>query len=495
MTPAVHIALAAAVAAPIYARADVRADSPMVLRADDAVKTAYRFGDKAVEEGRVRWQLCFALGTEEVRATGMEYVDLPDGGYQATPRTEVVTFDRARLSAMVDAYRAFVTRTTERGSARQLLPVSWQHAIEGRMYGEWCGFSLELSDLARAGNIHDLALIESGVPVPGLYALVEWTPRAWGEIQAGTWVDVSPTTAGGLRLIDGTEITAGEGMDVFIALALVDDGALHDIGSARDSLPFDAVPSEVTQRRRELAESTLQTRFGVAAGAQIMRSRNMAGKPTTKRETAPTTNELTPATVSAEPRAEGSPDASAIEAALKPLMDEISGLKERITNLENAAKDETDDVEAEMDACEPKAAAPVMDAVSVDTAASDAAAVNRAKRALEARIDKLTDEAIAAGSLLPASVPAFRAALRKNDTAGAEALLCSVIEVATPTGVVGRAAEPAKAAAQRAVPYAEFEREFRRRNNIAERGAIPSSLSKKLLSETLAARHAGTITD
>lgn len=478
-------ALASLSALAVYHRADTRADSAFVLR-QAAGPARYSFSEAAVTEGRVRWQLVFATGSVEERRW-YESTYNADGSVTFGEHVETVTFDEARLGAMVDSYRQWVERCQERGAKRQLLPVSWQHAIEARLCGFDVGVELEIENLSRTGNIHDVALIARGVDVPGLYTLIEWTPTAWRAISDGTWVDVSPTTGPGYKFNDGTTLSNEFG-EVLLAVGLVDEGALHDIGSARDGLPFDAVPADVVTARSKTAKRL----FGAADAAMRMRSASMATKMRNDQAPAATAPE---AGGDVAPRMSNEEIAAIVAEACKPYGDAIEALKGEIEALKAKMMPTEDDGAVGEDGGDSEMPASGANAApDASPTAGDAEAVARAVAALNKRIDTATDKAIADGALLPASVPAFRAALRKNDKAAAEALLCDVAALSVRSGVFGTGAAPAGASNVKARTADEIRADVLARHGVAG-VLVPGNVAKEIVNEINKARAAGTLAE
>lgn len=484
-------ALATLSALTVYQRADVRSDSRFIARAESgAVVPAYAFPDEAVADGRVRWQLLFAIGSVEVRHW-FECTENPDGTVTMGERSESVTFDVARLSAMVESYQAFAAKCKERGARRQLLPVSYQHAIEARQFGFWAGAELSVGDLTRAGNVHDLTLITSGVDVPGLYALVEWTPNAWASIRSGEWVDVSPTTGTCYGFNDGAEIT-NEFAEVLLAVGLVDDGALHDIGSARDGLPFGAVPYDVAKARSKRAEGVLS-----AASAAIRMRSAMAAKQRNSESatTAPVQANAAEPAAPAETDAPMSMSREEIAAicaeACKPYVDACEAMRADLELLKTEiGKLKGDSGSGGEDGGDGEAPAVEANAAPADN--GDAAAVARADKAQARMVDEATNAAIDAGKLLPASVPAFRAALRANDKAKADALLCDVSALSFRSGGSGGVlAPPAPAPVRRST--SEIDAEVRRKHGIAPTGMLTRAAATEITNTIKAARIGGLL--
>jgi phage I-like protein len=142
----------------------------------------------------------------------------------------VYTLDR--LCAIEASTLALFAAQEAKGARAKGLPVSYMHEIEMRLQGQPTKGTLE-----RAGTIYDVHVADGlGQEPGGLYALVEWTNRAFEQIESGEWHDLSIALATDYRIADGTVI-AGECM---FAAALVDVGFFEAIPSARDGLPLDA---------------------------------------------------------------------------------------------------------------------------------------------------------------------------------------------------------------------------------------------------------------
>jgi len=135
------------------------------------------------------------------------------------------------------------------------------------------------------------------------------------------------------------------------------------------------------------------------------------------------------------------------------------------------------------------AAAP---AEPTDTA-GDIAAVARAAKAHAKLIDDATDAAIQAGTLLPTAVPAFRAALRANDKAKAEALLCDVQALSMRSGASGAAAPVKGVTTKRS--SGEIRAEVLARHGLREGGMVTRAAGSEILSEINKARAAGLLED
>lgn len=402
-------------------------------------------------EDRTRWHLLLPLNQAE---------DL-------NGESRIYTLDR--LQAIGAATEALFNSQGAKGAAPKGLPVSYMHAIELRLQGsEPAGANLE-----RAGTIYGVHVCDGEGPyLGGLWACIEWTPKAWAQIECGEWLDLSIALAQDYTLADGSRI-AGECM---FAAALVDVGFFEAIPSARAGLPLDAFARGEAQPS---AENVAFYRRGFA--------RRLFAKGETMEP------EIKPAVDGASLKFDESQIAQMrdlLGELLAPHAEKLADLAAKLDKViemqikdlaleegEEAAEaaEEAGEAEAEGEAPEAPAPAPEMApkaataAVTMAKAAEDLASRVASKVAPlgEAKIAELVQAQVESGRLLPAHVRAYALSLAKGDTAGAAGLLGDYTGLAERSGssLAAPAAKPATLAAKvtAADIIAEIEKEGRLR--------------------------------
>ena len=198
-----------------------------------------RFGVERPETTeRTKWHLLLPLDQQESMEVPSFRSD--NGSLQVEWLSEERVYSLERLQSIEACTLALFRAQEAKGAKAKGLPVSYMHAIELRLQGNQVDETLE-----RAGTIFGVHVCPDSSEHPaGLYACIEWTPKAWMQIGDGCWHDLSIALAKDYRLADGSTID-GECM---FAAALVDVGFFEAIPSARDGLPLDAfeTPAEET---------------------------------------------------------------------------------------------------------------------------------------------------------------------------------------------------------------------------------------------------------
>ena len=360
---------------------------------------------------RTRWHLLLPLNQAE---------DL--GG-------EIRIYTLDKLQAIGAATETLFSAQEAKGAAAKGLPVSYMHAIELRLQGsEPAGANLE-----RAGTICGVHVCDGAGPYQGgLWACIEWTPKAWAQIDCGEWLDLSIALASDYVLADGSRI-AGECM---FAAALVDVGFFEAIPGARDGLPpeaFAAGPSveSIAVYRRGFArrlfakgenmEPEIKPSVdGVSLAfdeSQIAQMRDLLGE-----LLAPHAERL---------------------GELAAKLDKVLEMQAQDLALEageeaEEAAEEAGEMEAEGEAPEALAMAPkaATAPVTMAKAAEDMASRVAAKVAPlgEAKIAQIVQGHVESGALLPAHVRAYALSLAKGDTVGAAGLLGDYAGVSVRSG-------------------------------------------------------------
>ena len=370
-----------------------------------------RYGaERAESMDRTRWHLLLPLNQAE---------DL--GG-------EIRIYTLDKLQAIGAATESLFSAQEAKGAKAKGLPVSYMHAIELRLQGSETGATLE-----RAGTICGVHVCDGLGPYQGgLWACIEWTPRAWCQIDCGEWLDLSIALAQDYTLADGSRI-AGECM---FAAALVDVGFFESIPSARDGLPPEAfaespsVETIAVYRRgfaRRLFAKGEKMDYeikpnvdGVSLAfdeSQIAQMRDLLG-------------ELL------------APHAEAF-AGLAAKLDKVlemqamdldrEGGEEAPEGLKEAGEMDAEGEAPEAPEMAPKAATA---AVTMAKAAEDIASRVAAKVAPlgEAKIAQIVQGHVESGALLPAHVRAYALSLAKGDPAGAAGLLGDYAGVSVRSG-------------------------------------------------------------
>lgn len=357
---------------------------------------------------RTRWHLLLPLNQAE---------DL--GG-------EIRIYTLDKLQAIGAASETLFAAQEAKGAAAKGLPVSYMHAIELRLQGsEPAGANLE-----RAGTICGVHVCDGAGPYQGgLWACIEWTPKAWAQIDCGEWLDLSIALASDYVLADGSRI-AGECM---FAAALVDVGFFEAIPGARDGLPpeaFAAGPS---------VESIAVYRRGFAR-------RLFAKGEKMDYEIKPSVDGVS----LAFDESQIGQMRDLLAELLAPHAEAFAGLAAKLDKvLEMQAMDldreggeeapeglkEAGEMDAEGEAAEmaPKAAtAPVTMAKDAEEMASRVAA--KVAPLGEAKIAQIVQSHVESGALLPAHVRAYALSLAKGDTVGAAGLLGDYAGVSVRSG-------------------------------------------------------------
>ena len=421
---------------------------------------------------RTKWHLLLPLDQKESLEVPT-FSKTEDGNHALSWEAEERVYTLDRLKAIEEATDSLFRAQEAKGAKAKGLPVSFMHNIERRLQGE------ELPDesLERAGTIVGVHVCDTSAVHPaGLYACVEWTSKAWHQIQDGTWHDLSIALATDYRLADGSSV---EG-EVMFAAALVDVGFFEAIPSARDGLPVEAfsTPSEETIAtyrrgisRRLHSRNTMNVKLRMDEGMldQIK-------------------------AVVAEAMADH-------VAALHALTEKCYAMDERLCKLAEAEMDEDaaevveedEDEEGEVELAAATATT-TMAAAPTDTAEAIAIRVaNKVAPYGEAKIAEVVQGHVESGRLLPAHVRAYALALAKGQADVASSMLgdftgmslrsgFSSAPVATPNAV----ARPEKVTAATIVSSMEQEGKFRKgtKDFVAE---MYSRISK--------AREAGLLTD
>lgn len=382
-------------------------------------------GSRVLRPERTFWQMFFALGTVEKRLeVTYESVETEDG-WERRYSEEIVDFefDAALLESYMARHRVWQQHSARSGMPPQPLPVSYMHEIEFRLMWDYAGWSDQYRELIRAGNIHDLyAHLEGDDERPaGIYGLVEWTPRAMQEIEDGTWAGISPTTWAPWRETDGFEI---EEESIRFA-ALVDVGALNNIGTPRDRLPpeafplpadvrFDGAPvviGDESARAANQSAATAATRSATMPGTKNdpkAQTRNAGEEPaeTTETDDSPLTRADVQSMID-----------SSMDARFEPITEQLESIGRSLETLTQAAGEEAPPAEGDGTTEPAEAAGEESEEATIETAARKARATARRLATTRA------DEAVLSGRLLAADYQAFCRNLIEGDTDAAAALL------------------------------------------------------------------------
>ena len=207
--------------------------------APSEVSLFQRFGAERPETAdRTKWHLLLPLDQKESMEVPSFRSD--NGSLAVEFVSEERIYSLERLQSIEASTLALFRAQEAKGAKAKGLPVSYMHAIELRLQGGPVEETLE-----RAGTICGVHVTDGSDGFPaGLYACIEWTPKAWAQFGDGCWHDLSIALARDYRLADGSTVV-GECM---FAAALVDVGFFEAIPSARDGLPLDAfsAPAEET---------------------------------------------------------------------------------------------------------------------------------------------------------------------------------------------------------------------------------------------------------
>jgi phage I-like protein len=329
-------------------------------------------------------------------------------GLSFTMQQEERVYDLAKLREIEKATLELFIAQEAKGAKAKGLPVSYMHEIEMRIQG-----AAPKGTLERSGTIYDVHVCEGAEGYPaGLYAMIEWTPKAFAQIESGEWLDLSIALASGYRLADGT-IVNGECM---FAAALVDIGFFEAIPSARDGLPAEAFSGSLAAEVVSMYRRSLQRRFYARETMEVklrmddVMLEQMKG-------------------LIVESMAPYADRLSAIEtqlAALMELQKEDLADHEGMTDaLENLVEHEAAEAEAGLSGkgSGQKAATAT---TTMNSAAPEALAARIASKVAphaEAKIAEVVQAHIECGRLLPANVRSYAMALAKGDVVSADAML------------------------------------------------------------------------
>lgn len=371
----------------------------------------YGFERKDTAE-RTRWHMLLPLGQREVME--IPTVSRTDQGSTISLVSDERIYDLDRLSSIAKATESLFEAQEARGARAKGLPVSYMHAIEMRLQGSATEETLE-----RAGTIVGVHLCDGSDGYPaGLYACIEWTPKAWGEINDGSWHDLSIALATDYRLADGSSI---EGECMFAA-ALVDVGFFEAIPSARDGLPISAFASP--------GEETISAyRRGITRRFHARQSMNV--------------NLRLDETMLEQMKA-------LISESLAPHSDRLAAIEDRLAKvvamqeedlamdralLEGEKAEAAEESSEESDEMEMKGATATV-TMNRASASEEIAARVAAKVAplSEARLAELVQQQVESGRLLPAHVRAYALALANGDRLGADSLLGDFTGLASRSG-------------------------------------------------------------
>lgn len=384
--------------------------------APSEVSLFQRFGVERPETAeRTKWHLLLPLDQKE----SMEVPNFRSDNGSLTVEfvAEDRTYSLERLQSIEASTLALFRAQEAKGAKAKGLPVSYMHAIELRLQGGPVEETLE-----RAGTICGVHVTDGADGFPaGLYACVEWTPKAWSQICDGSWHDLSIALARDYRLADGSTVL-GECM---FAAALVDVGFFEAIPSARDGLPLDAfeAPADETiaiyrrgiARRlhaREQMNVTLRMDEGMLEQVKAMIDEGLAKHV----ETLHAMHEKL----------------CALDESLCSMRDAMAADAPTEEEEEEEEETEAEGAEAEMAA---STATTTMSAAPVDQA--EALATRIASKVApfgEAKIAERVQAHVESGRLLPSNVRAYALALARGKVADADALLGDFTGLASRAG-------------------------------------------------------------
>jgi len=379
--------------------------------APSEVSLFQRFGAERPETAdRTKWHLLLPLDQKESMEVPSFRSD--NGSLSVEWVAEDRTYSLERLQSIEASTLALFRAQEAKGAKAKGLPVSYMHAIELRLQGGPVEETLE-----RAGTICGVHVTDGSDGFPaGLYACIEWTPKAWMQIGDGCWHDLSIALARDYRLADGSTVV-GECM---FAAALVDVGFFEAIPSARDGLPLDAfsAPAEETiaiyrrgiARRlhaREQMNVTLRMDEGMMEQIKAMIDEGLAKHVETLHAMHEKLCALDESLCSMR-------DAMAVDA---PTEEEEEEEEESSTDLAAATATTT------------MSAAPVDQAEAIATRiASKVAPLG------EAKIAEQVQSVVESGRLLPSNVRAYALALAQGKVSEAESLLGDFTGLASRSG-------------------------------------------------------------
>jgi hypothetical protein len=362
-----------------------------------------RFGVERPETAeRTKWHLLLPL--DQVESMEVPSLRSDNGSMSMEFVAEERTYSLDRLQAIEAATLALFRAQEAKGAKAKGLPVSYMHAIELRLQGGPVEETLE-----RAGTICGVHVTDGSDGHPGgLYACIEWTPKAWSQIGEGTWHDLSIALASDYRLADGSTVL-GECM---FAAALVDVGFFEAIPSARDGLPLDAF--------RTPAEETIAIyRRGIARRLHAREQMNV-------------TLRMEDAMLEQIKALIGEALAEHVE-LLHSLDAKICALDEQFCKMRDAAagdaaveEEAVEDEEEEEESVEMAAATATTTMSATPSTNAEAIATRIASKVApfgEAKIAERVQAAVESGRLLPSNVRAYALALAKGQISAADDLL------------------------------------------------------------------------
>ena len=385
-----------------------------------------RYGAERPEAvDRTRWHLLLPLDQRE--SMDMPSLRQDSNGLALDWITEERVYSLDFLTQIAEATERLFEAQQAKGAKAKGLPVSRMHAIELRLQGE----PIRDEDLERVGTIFGVHVDDgTGQHLGGLYALIEWTPKAWCQIADGTWHDLSIALAQDYRLADGSSI-AGECM---FAAALVDVGFFEAIPSARDGLPIEAFASP--------SETTIATYR--RAITRRLHSRNETMQVNLRMDDAMLEQIKTLIT---EALAEHVEKLHAMYEKLNALDEQMTKMRDAVavdTGAEEEEVEEEDEGEDEGEQAVEMAAATATTTMSAADSAEAVATRIASKVAPygEAKIAEAVQAHVEAGRLLPAHVRAYALALAKGERDVAESMLGDFTGLASRSGSSHAASVP-----------------------------------------------------
>jgi hypothetical protein len=395
-----------------------------------------RYGaDRPESMDRTRWHLLLPLDQRE--SMEMPSLRQDSSGLALDWIVEERVYSLEFLTKIAEATERLFDAQQAKGAKAKGLPVSRMHAIELRLQGE----PVRDEDLERVGTIFGVHVdAGAGQHLGGLYALIEWTPKAWSQIEDGTWHDLSIALAEDYRLADGSTI---EGECMFAA-ALVDVGFFEAIPSARDGLPVEAFTSP--------SETTIATYR--RAISRRLHSRN---------ETMQVNLRMDDAMLEQIKALIGEALAEHVE-MLHSMHTKICALDEQMTKMrdmtaeDGIAEDVEDEGEDEGEEAVEMAAATATTTMSAAATAEAVATRIAAKVAPygEAKIAEAVQAHVEAGRLLPAHVRAYALALAKGERDVAQSMLGDFTGLAARSGSSHAASAPVVETRSRTVSAADI---------------------------------------
>lgn len=374
-------------------------------------------------EDRTRWHLLLPLDQKEL--TEAPVVKSDEYGLSFTMQEEERVYDLKKLHEIESATLELFAAQEAKGAKAKGLPVSYMHEIEMRIQG-----AAPKGTLERSGTIYDVHVCDGTDGHPGgLYAMIEWTPKAWSQIESGEWLDLSIALASGYRLADGTMIS-GECM---FAAALVDIGFFEAIPSARDGLPAEAFSGspalEVVSMYRRSMQRRLYARETMEVKLRMDDAMVEQMKGLVMEALAPYGDRL-----------------SAIETQLASLMElqkedlaDHEGINDALENLVEHEAAEAEGEAGEKAELSGKGsmqkaatATPTMYSSAPEALASRIA--SKVAPLAEAKIAEVVQSQIECGRLLPANVRSYAMALAKGDVVSADAMLGDYTGLASRSG-------------------------------------------------------------